>query len=548
MDVSLDTRCEACSVNMKKIVFAIFLLLLVGFGCNGYHSILRKDGLFIDEICSFNNANIGILTFSDFWKAVFIPDSLQTEKIEITPTDDVCYNSDLFDKYYVGRVSKSFRYFSVYLIQSFCDSHPPLYHFLLHTVSSISKSSNLYLIGFSVNIFFLVLTCVFLYKISELITKDSYISLIVMSYYGFSYSFLNNLNLFRMYALMTCLFTVLLCLYLLVAKKNWKIERKEVVQICIVEFLLMFTQYFSLFFILPLFTIAIYSLRKNKIPLKPFIMGHAITIMVYCLVWPSFIIQLLKGLELKERLDPLSLMQRFHGSYSIIVKELFAGKRIPLLILLGAFCVVLCWCRNYCKRNSIKLVDFLQMNHLWTMLIISSVFYYVVIAVISPWVDWRYESPVMPIFVLLIVGFFYKSIQIVSKRRDVAIALSAISVFVLSFFYVPKLPVMFSYERTPQKENFIELCSKNDAIVLDAYDNRAFWDVAYNYKHPRYLRSDDTCAVDFYQKKLCADHYVLYVSRFSGIDTIIGLLHEKNYQITDLNYQTDFYNTYYLKK
>ena len=73
---------------------------------------------------------------------------------------------------YVKAQENRFNYISVYYNQVL-DVHPPLFYMLVHTVSSIFNDTFSKYIIFSINLVFFIGTCIFIWKVLNLLRKEN---------------------------------------------------------------------------------------------------------------------------------------------------------------------------------------------------------------------------------------------------------------------------------------------------------------------------------------------------------------------------------------
>lgn len=139
------------------------ILIVVGWSSLGL--LCQKENLYIDEICSLVFSNYQITTLSDVLQQLHESNLSQyiSDLIEADCTG-VFSHQDMINRMIV-QDGNEFSYFSLSVFLTVMDAHPPLYYYLLHTISSITHSSNIYYIGFSLNIFFLLSSCVFIYLV-----------------------------------------------------------------------------------------------------------------------------------------------------------------------------------------------------------------------------------------------------------------------------------------------------------------------------------------------------------------------------------------------
>lgn len=316
----------------------LLLCLLLGvIAVASFYAVSKKEGFFLDEVYTFELSNKQYITWGEF-REILQEGDVRQYKHDFWDFDaNGVYDRDAFEKKLYISDQGAFNYFNVIVAQTM-DVHPPLYYFVIHTVSSITRSSNLLMIGFGVNLFFLLLTCFFVYRIACQIFSDRYKALLPALFYGFSYAFMNSVTYFRMYCLLSFLFTLLVYLYLQLQANGWRLEKRILWGICIVEFLAMYTQFFSLFFLLPIFLFALYGMRADVAALKKFVIAHVLTGLAFLLLWPQIFLQIMEGSTQKDAAESLSFVKGIKDYIWVLNKSLFDGfgMGIVLFVLLVA--------------------------------------------------------------------------------------------------------------------------------------------------------------------------------------------------------------------
>lgn len=517
----------------------VLVSLLLGIFANSYKEVQKKDALFLDEVCSFYYANSNIITIPEFIDLASnggvenkLTDLIDAEKFTVLGQEDVlkrCYVSQ----------SSGFNYFSIIFILSIIDKHPPLYYFILHTICSVTKSDNLVMIGYGVNIFFLLLTCFLVYRIINIISNNRTIGLAAVVLWGFSYEFIDNAAFFRMYVLLGFLLTLLSYLYIRVAYKNWSITNKTLGLLCVVQFLAMYTQYFAVFFILPLFFVSLYFLKKDKPLRNKYICANIISGIIYVILWPQIFIQMLKGLSTKADLGTANPILRVCSYTLSLCKSFFSGNAILFVSMLMIIAII-CVAGNYLLKKN-RCPQFCDVSN-WCILSIPVFSYFIIVSYSSPWVSSQYQSPIMPLISILLTGGLWTALSILTSHTVKRVTLLLISVISLSLYGQSKT-AYFLYERTPEKSEFIRKYSSRQAIIYDGEFNQYYADVIVNYYHPLYIKTNERYNADQIQKQLINNEYILYVYKSSD-GNILDLLKDAHYDYDKTEYQLQFYDVY----
>lgn len=515
---------------------------------NSYQYIEKKDGLFVDEICTVKNANE--ITYScigdvldKFQHYINKLNSKQTTNND-TILGVVIDRSEELAKYYVPVESKGFNYFNVLAKQTIQDSHPPLYHLIFHTVCSITHSDNFMKIGLFVNLVILLLTCLFVQKIALKLTDNEWISFIAMLFYGFSYGYLGNLVFIRMYTLLACLITILLYLFLCLNQRRSIEEGKRYLWlISIVSLLSFLTHYYSILYVLLISIVELYQLKNDGTMRRYFIKYSQITVCLFLLIWPQFFLHFCKGLVFNINKDSVGVVLRFQQSIGLFIRDLFSNSPIPYLLFVVSLLVLL-YANHLFQSSKMFFHRFVQSQS--SLLIIPSVVYFFIISYISPWVAERYAFPIFPVLSVVVVWILYKTITVFSINKWI----TSLFVFIFCLFSSSLLgscTIANMYERTDKKKTFLTYIANKPAIILDSDKTGAYSDIVVNYDHPVYFATNSIHARDFLADKMTEDFYVLYLTH-SYKENFVDFFSQLGYTCEELNYSTDFHSVYSLVK
>jgi hypothetical protein len=191
--------------NMKKrnitkfsLVFGITLFLVVLFLLT---QMIDKNGFHIDEIYSYGLANSNYHPFP--WEF------------------DTWLSGDYYQNYLTVAENEAFNYGSVYYNQT-QDVHPPLYYFILHTISSLFPGMFSKWIGLSINLVIHISVFYVLYKLLDNIIENKWISLFGSVFWILSKGAIDSLLFIRMYPLLTLIQVFLIYISLRFYKKKSK--------------------------------------------------------------------------------------------------------------------------------------------------------------------------------------------------------------------------------------------------------------------------------------------------------------------------------------
>lgn len=233
----MKKKTQAASQNCSKVdkpwvkywltvVLALILCLQCGMAI---HFGQQKRGYHIDEIFTFELANY--------------PDGFTSR------TDGVINNWTDGEFYKEALITTGFERFnySIPYHNQETDVHPPLYYFVIHTLSSITGTFSKW-IGIIPNILFLLLSSILLYKIVGEILHSKALALITVAFWGLGIGAMNSAVFIRMYAMLTmaCLLLVWLHLRAWDSLINQQISWKSMIGLLLATAFGILTQYYFL--------------------------------------------------------------------------------------------------------------------------------------------------------------------------------------------------------------------------------------------------------------------------------------------------------------
>lgn len=367
-------------IKEKIVVLVIFaLMILIGVKyCND------KNGYYLDEIYTYGLSN------SEY--APWITD-LKDGDIR----NKIITRQEMMDFLTVGENDR-FNYSSVYYNQT-KDVHPPLYYFLIHTISSIFTGTFSVWIGLGLNLILYLMTLSLFYHLIHKHFGSRENALIVTVIYGLSHIGLSTMMFIRMYMLLTFL-TLLLAYLILEHMKNPK--KKLYIAIAITIFLGMITQYY---FVIYAFCVCavydIYLLGKKEYKKFALFSASALSGVVAMLFFfPHFRTQL----SLQET---VSMDKTIHNAQSVkkwipriieMCSETSENIKIifPMFLILAVGLLIALWKKN-CNLK--------KYNH--TLIVIVPAFVaYIIVCIIAPYVTERYIYHLIPLMLLMLSYLF----------------------------------------------------------------------------------------------------------------------------------------------
>ena len=509
--------------NIIPIILIVFCLLVIL--CNSAYYVSKKSGFFLDETCTFLFANSDILKLKD------IPDILNDKPVDfvINRKDTWISQDEIPDVFSTVNTGK-FNYLDIYMWQ-LTDVHPPLYGAVINTFSSLLPMLDIKWIGFIVNTVFLLSTCILIYRICLLLLgqKNVIAALAAVLYYGLSLEYVNTATFYRMYAMLAFWFILLLYATLRWADDGYAYTKKHIICQCSIVFCAMLTQYFAVFYIFTLFLLNLIFMRRQKINVARYLKYLIITGVLYLAIWPESISQVLftnRGQDVQSNLADPMVFSRIKSYIHTLLFSLFSGIKIYMMLFLiiamgWLVYTVVKYVHNHkkttCMDNSTEMRSLIY-------LILPAVVYYAIISVIAPWVVDRYQTPVMPLFSMIIIVILFKMSSLVIKQPRICGSLLIALALFLCFQWKNNLTPYYLYN-DPQRQEFIANNQGFNAMIIDPEGVDYISDVVLNFPHPFY------CMVEYgsdTEAKVAdaLDQYgnlVIYLSRECDEDLITNL-------------------------
>lgn len=488
-----------------KPYLLLILLIAVQLIYTSFCFVTKKQGCHSDEIWSYGLANSYYQPFIYMKDGVFIDD--------MTVDDVINYNEwesgEVFKDYITVQPGERFAYGSVYHNQTL-DHHPPLYYMLLHTVCSFFPNSFSLYYSFFLNCIFLIVTQVFLYKLSKLILKSEYAALLPCILYGAGTGALSTFVFLRQYSLLTALGVM----YTYFSAKLYLSEnfdlKKHLAPVLITSFLMFMTHYNGIAYV-GIFTacMCIYLLCKKKIK-KLFIYGGSqlATLGLFFAVYPAGWKQIMgsgcygeKAFSFSEQMRVflnyvskynlgffVSLYKSSAYSYVIAIIILFFGLMIPLSFLFrkepwfielrSRFISTIKTCFTK-TREWIKKADFIPV-----FIFISSI---AVIIAANKTVDiiemkvysMRYIFMTFPLFVVTAVSLVYFIIKKIPRinKNSFIFTLAIVICAVIRVNSISECE--FYFQSSNGKCDIANLVSNKNCLVVSNIDEKQVWRITH---------------------------------------------------------------------
>ena len=402
------------------------------------------------------------------------------DRVEIQDNEDF-YNTWHSKEYYEDYISvqenEKGRYAQVYKNQK-NDVHPPLYYLFLRIAMGFSKNGYSKWSGIVVNIIiFIGITLLTYLILQELLKNEKYSkekSAILALISAITMASLTNVIYIRMYALST--FNIMLTTFLhMKLIKCGKLNSKLLICIGLSALFGSLTHYYYLFFLAMMYLIfAIkFAKEKNWENLGFYTLTMVIAAIISLAIFPYSINHMFFGYRGQGVIDKFKDISMFFENIKSYLAKVnrFCFNGIGFGILLLEICAYI-----YLKTRKIilkntkkdliendKCLDKYEVvqnkDHLYKCKIIlaPTLFYFLLVAVASPWIELRYIMPICSLIFIIGIYFAYILLKNIFSERVTNILLSVIliSIMISPAIFKIEPEVMFS-----DKKEIVECLSK----------------------------------------------------------------------------------------
>ena len=381
-----------------KIDYKLVLIVLVNL-CLITFYFYQKTDFHGDEIFSFAHAN----SRQGPYLADGI-DSFQEDRYHLLYGHN--FTSAFFNDYVTVKSGHGFDYGPI-ISNLAAGFHPPLYYFILHTVSSFFPETFSKWTGFPINLVAFIFLIFFLDKISRFVFEDKNLCYLCVIFFGFSLAALNMAVFIRSYMLQAMLTTWLIYEHLRFLKNGF-LNAGQAVLIFLLSLLCYLTHYYLLIavFFIAAFTGIILLTRKKIRPAVLYVVLMLASVTVFFWFYSPAAEVLLHSYRGEETADKDWGYYLLYFEPSLTrIANLVITKILPFNSNFSGFWVVI---------GLILAVSFVKLrqnsaqtnNAFLICLCLYTVPYIVLIAFISPDMadfDDRYFMPVIPALCILII-------------------------------------------------------------------------------------------------------------------------------------------------
>ena len=434
------------------------------------------------------------------------------DKVEIQDNEDfynTWHNKEYYEDYLSVQEDEKGQYSQVYENQK-NDVHPPLYYLFLRIAMGFSNNGYSKWPGIIVNIlifvFITILTYLILQKILSNEEKSKEKSIILTFATALTMASLTNVIYIRMYALSTL--NIMLTTYLhMKLLESEKINPKLLVFIGISATIGSLTHYYYLFYLAMMYSVfTIKYIRKKEFKKFGFYtLTMAIAAVISLLIFPFSIVHM--------------FFENIKNYLGKVNRFCFNGIGVVILIL--EICAYIYLKIRKCKIDSNKYIQ---------IIVPPTTFYFLLVAVASPWIELRYIMPICSLIFIIGIYFAYILLKNIFSEKITNIIASVMIIVIMISPAIFKIEpeVMFS-----DKAEIVEKLSKEYNLptlyVFYSENNRFLDDILLFSKIDNsYIAKDLEYTVEnikaIFEEKDTSKGVIVFINKDEGNEKILEKL------------------------
>ena len=304
----------------KKLFLPGMIFLLIIQLCAALFFCTQKQGFHYDEYYSYYSSNV-------------------TQGLH--PTDMEWKDTEEIRSEFMALPGEGLAYGTVKLMQSW-DVHPPLYYYVLRTVSVLTAGTFSKWQGLAVNLIFFVLSWITLAMISkELTGNDRKKTAVICALFGFSPAIFSGITFIRMYMMLT--FACLLILYVHVRaivreKLSFRGFYLPVILLSFAGFQIHY--YFAVFLFFMAAAVSLYLFFHKETRKISFLYAASVLLGMFLSVaaYPACVSHIFKGYRGTEAQDAFfdmsNIGQRLNFFFDLTNEYAFGGMLVVLVLVM----------------------------------------------------------------------------------------------------------------------------------------------------------------------------------------------------------------------
>lgn len=355
------------------------------------------------------------------------------DKVEIQDNEDFYnewHNKEYYEDYLTVNDDEIGKYDQVYENQK-NDVHPPLYYLILRFAMGFHLNSYSQWPGVIVNIIIYAFISIFTYlimrKLFENKNNANKKALGITLLASLTLASIASVLYIRMYALATLNIVIVTYLHMLLLDSD-KSNYKLLFFIGISALVGSLTHYYYLFYLAMLFIMfAIkYIKEKRYKELVCYILTMCIAGVASLLIFPYSIQHMFFGYRGQGAISNLTNISKFIsniGTYIGII-NLYVFNNLLFIAIILIIGIIICK-----KRNKLKIIE--EKSKYAKYIALPTLFYFVLVAISSPWIELRYVMPICGMIFILAIYFVVELLRNVVEESNLDKVIIGIAIILL---------------------------------------------------------------------------------------------------------------------
>ncbi len=365
------------------------------------------------------------------------------DKVEIQDNEDF-YNTwhtkDYYDDYLAVQEDEIGEYSQVYENQK-NDVHPPLYYLILRFAMGFNVGHFSKWPGVTVNIIIYIFITLFMYFIlQKLLKNESRVkekSIILAFISSITMASLTNVLYIRMYALSTLNILIITFLHMKLLETK-KLDVKLLILIGISVLAGVLTHYYYLFFLFMLYLI--FAIKYIKVKRYKELTFYTLTMLISgaisLVIFPYSIKHMFFGYRGQGVMDNLTNISQFLMNILLYIQKIdHFGFNSLLFFVAVIFVGFTIYKMNLSKDKRRKY----KKNEFTKMLVLPTLFYFLIVSVASPWIELRYVMPISSLIFVLVIYYLYRLLNSIYTEKNTNIIISIILIAIIVSPFILKI-------------------------------------------------------------------------------------------------------------
>lgn len=314
-----------------------------------------------------------------------------------------------------------FNYKQVYTNQT-QDVHPPLYYFIIHTISSLFPYQFSKWFGITPNIAFFLCTQIFIFLTANCIFNSKYKSLAPCILYGFSLGAISTVEFIRMYTMLSSILTISIYINIKILNNT---NNKYFPFLFIINTIGLLTHYYYIitYTFIYLCIVGFFYLESQYDLIKKYTITSITSLLLAFICYPAIFLHIFlgfRGVEAFQNFTATSFLERLHLFYEVLNKHLFCSVLSIIIFLLCIFYIASKTTTIQKNQYGLSLtitpprftfpISFYlsPQSYNLSLIVCVAICSLMTISKVAAYVEFRYIAPLYPLFTIITAHILFK--------------------------------------------------------------------------------------------------------------------------------------------